>query len=376
MGFPASSYHRHPSGSVQWRDSQLWLLPQIGLDSATWSKEKFFTASRLERQVGIAQSGQLPNTAGSLKHRCSQLTSSMGKGEGQHLPVLTGNSSCSQLAREPRRRAGSGDESCKTPETRRLLTCSSLQGSGPRRQRVFPHPSLFSSILSTGSTSHRSGELVRRRSPGSPRAGSLAPPFLPWPRLPLGRGDRGRAGWRGGRRRLRGAGVPGRGPSRRCRSPSGRCQAQTSGQPLLRRRREGSWPPELSTVSSSSPWALAAAWGCFLAPRTLPSRGRPAWDGVWVCLGLTPGRWRWGETRGAAGGRLHLPRSRGRFAPSGQGLLSPARPGEATAPPASGARAPRGGGAAAVGPGRAPRARRRSGRGAPPGPAPARVAPR
>lgn len=108
--------------------------------------------------------------------------------------------------------------------------------------------------------------------------------------------------------------------------------------------------------------------GLLPAPRTLPSRGAPAWDRVWVCLGLTPGRWRWG---GRGGGRREpapppaLPG--GRYAPFRAGPARSARPGRRSRAPA-GRLGSRGGGRQQSG--RAGhRARRRgaaTGRGAPP----------
>lgn len=149
-----------------------------------------------------------------------------------------------------------------------------------------------------------------------------------------------------------------------------RCLAQTSGQPTPRKA-----AGRVRAARAEHRFFFFSLGHCCLgllpAPRTLPSRGRPAWDGAWVCLGLGPGRWRWGETRGGRRGRLHLPRSPGPLRPfrAGPARSQPGRA-SATAPPASGARAParRRSGSSRAGPGRAPRARRRgaaTGRGAP-----------
>lgn len=132
-----------------------------------------------------------------------------------------------------------------------------------------------------------------------------------------------------------------------------RCLAQTSGQPTPRKA-----AGRVRAARAEHRFFFFSLGHCCLgllpAPRTLPSRGRPAWDGAWVCLGLGPGRWRWGETRGGRRGRLHLPRSPGPLRPfrAGPARSQPGRA-SATAPPASGARAParRRSGSSRAGPG-------------------------
>lgn len=102
-----------------------------------------------------------------------------------------------------------------------------------------PSPSLSTGILSTGGTSYRFGELVRCRSLGRLRGGSLAPPGSY-----LGcdcrhtQGNRGRAGGARRHRRLRGAGGPGRGPGRCCPSPSCGPIADFGAAPSSKRCRE------------------------------------------------------------------------------------------------------------------------------------------
>ena len=67
-----------------------------------------------------------------------------------------------------------------------------------------------------------------------------------------------------------------------------RCQAQTSGQPPPRKA-----AGRVRAARAEHRFFFLSLGHCCLellpAPRTLPSRGRPAWDGAWVCLGLGSG---------------------------------------------------------------------------------------
>lgn len=198
----------------------------------------------------------------------------------------------------------------------------------------------------------------------------LAPPgFLPWPRLPLGRGDRGRAGWRGGAAAAQGSGS---GSGRRCRSPSGGAKRRLRGSPLppkaagrvLAARAEHRFFFSLGhcclgllpAPDSSEPGAPRMGWGL----------GLPRADSGEVALGRDAGRPPGPAPPPALPGAASPLQGRAWPAPSPAGRAQP-RP-QLRAPGL-----PRGGGAAAVGPGRAPRARRRGCKPAAapsPGPAP------
>lgn len=92
MGFLSTDIAATQPTTLSYRGTRkLWLVtsnpPPL---SATRSKEKFLTASRQERQVGIAQEGPLRTQWVPPKTQCG------GRSEGVqalHL-VLTGNSAC------------------------------------------------------------------------------------------------------------------------------------------------------------------------------------------------------------------------------------------------------------------------------------------
>lgn len=199
-----------------------------------------------------------------------------------------------------------------------------------------PSPSLSTGILSTGGTSYRFGELVRCRSLGRLRGGSLAPPGSY-----LGcdcrhtQGNRGRAGGRGGTVASAAQGV-------RVGVPAGAALVPAAGQSQTSGR-----PPAPNAAGRRVRAAQAEHCPFFLslrrrrlermpAPGTLPSRGARHGQGPGSALG----RRRSGETRGGRPSRFHLPRS----PPLRPFRAGPARsrPGEASAaaPPASGSLAP------------------------------------
>lgn len=137
-----------------------------------------------------------------------------------------------------------------------------------------------------------------------------------------------------------------------------RCQAQTSGQPPPRKA-----AGRVRAARAEHRFFFLSLGHCCLellpAPRTLPSRGRPAWDGAWVCLGLGSGEVALGRDAGRPPGPAPPPALPGAASPL-QGRACPL-PARQPRPQLRAPGLPRGGGAAAVRPGRAPRAQRLGG---------------
>lgn len=123
------------------------------------------------------------------------------------------------------------------------------------------------------------------------------------------------------RRRLRGAGVPGRGPSWSCPSPSDRAKWRLRCSPRLQTRRGGSGSPKLSTVPSSSP-SGAVVWSCSLARGLFREGGSPHGQGPGSTSGWVRGGGA-GERHGAAAEAGSTSRAPSRFDSPLQGRACP-----------------------------------------------------